>query len=134
MCAGAVETRHCPHSIFITWIPHICTSLEKLMREFSIQAKHQLHRPENQPPLQHKHTSFTKQQQFGCPYPADATLPTSVPKYLAAYLESRKHLIPSPKWEIETEMAVTQSLIKNLFQRKNFLYKMSKIDMLIMGP
>lgn len=22
-CAGAVETQHCPHSIFITWIPHI---------------------------------------------------------------------------------------------------------------
>lgn len=64
----------------------------------------------------------------------DATLPTSVPKYLAAYLEGRKHLIPSPKQEIETEMAVTRSLIKNLFQRKNFLYKMSKIDMLIMGP
>lgn len=71
MCAGAVETRHCPRSIFITWIPHICASLGKLMREFSVQAKHQLHRPENQPPLQHKHTSFTKKQQFGCPYPAE---------------------------------------------------------------
>lgn len=61
MCAGAVETQHCPRSIFITWIPQICASLEKLTREFSAQAKHPLHRPENQPCLQHKHTTFTKQ-------------------------------------------------------------------------
>lgn len=74
MCAGAVETQHCPRSIFITWIPPICASLEKLTREFSAQAKHQLHRPEKQPPLQHKHTGFTKQQHFGCPSPAEINI------------------------------------------------------------
>ena len=70
----------------------------KLTSEFRVQEKHQLYSPENQPPLQHRHSCFPKQQPWGCPCPAETQ------HHLPLYPSFSQHI-----WGVESTQSHSQN-------------------------
>lgn len=69
----------------------------EVTREFSAQAKQRLHSPETQPPPQHRHSTFPRQQPFDGPCPGEIY-------NLPLFSSSSQHT-----WEVESNQSPPQN-------------------------